>query len=87
MFSTSLQDLGKTDLYQHTIETDPSAPLVHLPFYRQASHVPDIIQKQVNDMLADGIIQLSSSVWNSPVVLVRKKNNTFRFAVDYHKLN
>ena len=38
-------------------------------------------------MLADGIIELSSSVWNSPVVLVSKKNNTFKFAVDYHKLN
>ena len=38
VFSTSLQDFGRTDLYQHTIEIDPSAPLVHLPFYRQAPH-------------------------------------------------
>ena len=39
VFSTSLQDLGRTDLYQHTIEIDPHAPLVHLPFYRQAPYV------------------------------------------------
>ncbi|MEW8546122.1 MAG: reverse transcriptase domain-containing protein [Candidatus Thiodiazotropha sp.] len=87
VFSTSLQDLGRTDLYQHSIETDPTAPPVHLPFYRQAPHVREEIQKQVDDMLADGIIEPSSSIWNSPVVLVRKKNNTFRFAVDYRKLN
>ena len=63
VFSTSLQDSGKTDLYQHKIETDPSAPPVHLPFYRQAPHVRAEIDRQVNDMLNDGIIQHSNSVW------------------------
>ena len=87
VFSTSLQNLGKTDLYQHRIETDPNAPPVHLPFYRQAPHIRDETQKLVKEMLQDGIIEPSFSVWNSPVVLVRKKDNTFRFAVDYRKLN
>ena len=87
VFSTSLQNLGRTDLYQHRIETDPNAPPVHLPFYRQAPHIRDETQKLVNEMLKDGIIEPSFSVWNSPVVLVRKKDNTFRFAVDYRKLN
>ena len=87
VFSTSLQNLGKTDLYQHRIETDPNAPPVHLPFYRQAPHIRDETQKLVKEMLQDGIIEPSFSVWNSPVVLVRKKDNTFRFAVDFRKLN
>ena len=82
VFSTSLQNLGKTDLYQHRIETDPNALPVHLPFYRQAPHIRDETQKLVKKMPQDGIIEPSFSVWNSPVVLVRKKDNTFRFEVN-----
>lgn len=45
------------------------------------------VREAVEELLRMGIVRPSESSYSSPVVLVRKKDGTFRFCVDYRELN
>ena len=45
------------------------------------------IRKQTQDMLERDIIEPSESPWSSPIVLVKKKDNTWRYCIDCKKVS
>ncbi|KAK1667365.1 hypothetical protein QYE76_055524 [Lolium multiflorum] len=45
------------------------------------------LKKQIDDMLAKGLIRPSASPWRSPVLFVDKKDGATRLCTDYRKLN
>lgn len=75
-----------TNSVAHTINTPPGE-IVHQRPYRVSPSERRIIDQEVSEMLREGIIRQSSSPWSSPVVLVKKKDGSIRFCVDYRRLN
>jgi hypothetical protein len=61
------------------------------PFKAAHRRVPPAHQKtldeQIGEMLRQGIIRKSTSPWASPIVLVKKKDGTWRICVDFRELN
>lgn len=71
----------------HEIPLLPGAKPVHIRPYRYPPALKDEIERQVAEMLTKGVIQPSASAFSSPVLLVRKKDGSWRFCVDYRYLN
>jgi hypothetical protein len=86
VFSRNEYDLGDTGLAMHTIDTGDHAP-IRQSLRRQPYAVVPIIDEQVTQMLKAGVIEPSNSPWVANVVIVKKKDGSSRFCVDYRQLN
>ena len=86
LFATGRGDLGRTDIVQHQIHTGDQ-PAIKQRVRRYPAARLEEERQLVEDMLAFGIIQESNSTWSSPTILVKKKDGTTRFCIDYRRLN
>lgn len=78
--------IGHTKIVKHSIITHNEVPVRRRPF-RVSRERQLIIDREVQEMLAKGIIRSSVSPWASSVVLVPKKDGSTRFCIDYRGLN
>ena len=70
---------------KHTIYTE--GPPIRELVRRQPLVLQDAIDEEVQKMLQQGVVHQSFNPWSSPVVMVQKKDGSWRFCVDYCKLN
>ena len=73
--------------FDHSIPLLPSTSAMNVYPYRYLYYQKLEIKRLTREMLADGIIWPSNSLFSSPVLLVKKKDGSWRFCVDYRALN
>ena len=87
VFSTSDVDVGRTDQVKHSIPTQPGSRPVKQRARRLGPEKEKEVDRQVKELVENEFIEPGSGAWSSPVVLVKKKDGSWRFCVDYRKLN
>ncbi|VDI23541.1 Hypothetical predicted protein [Mytilus galloprovincialis] len=86
VFSKHDLDLGCLTAVKHRIDTKDSPPVKHR-MRRTPLGFQDVEQEYLTKLLAAGVIQPSTSEWSSAPVLVRKRDGSVRWCVDYRALN
>ena len=86
VFSIDPGERGETDMVQFEVDTGDAAPR-RQPVRRMPFAVRQEVANQLRDMQKSGVIQPSSNPWASPVLMVRKKDGSHRFCVNYRLLN
>lgn len=77
---------GRTSILDHTNRLKPPTPIKQR-YYPRNPAVEAIINAEVDRILQDDVIEPPNSPWSSPVDLVKKPKEEYRFCVDFRKLN
>ena len=77
---------GRTTWAEHEISVGSPKPIKQ-KYYPVSKKLEETMHSQVREMLGAGIIEPSTSAWSSPVVMVRKALDKYRFCIDFRKVN
>ena len=79
--------LGRTNLIEHNVTLEKGTKPFFIPNYRLPIGRREIVDNLVLDMKKQGVIKESRSPYNSPLLLVPKKDGSWRLVIDFRKLN
>ena len=86
VFSKCDSDIGNIREFEMKINLVDKVP-VKEPYRHIPRNLYDEVKNYINDLLVNGWIRESCSAYASPIVCVRKKDNSLRMCIDYRKLN
>jgi hypothetical protein len=81
----SNQRLGSTNKIEHVIDTWDAKPF-KIRQYPMSPYVHKL-KEELNEMIELGVVEPSYNDWNSPVLLFKKSDGTYRFCFDDRKLH
>jgi len=86
VFSRGEWDRGWTDIVTHGIDTGS-----HPPIRQQMRRYPPlhlrVIDRHLENMLEQGVIEPAASPWASNIVLAKKKDGSLRCCIDFRQVN
>ncbi|KRZ52308.1 Retrovirus-related Pol polyprotein from transposon 17.6 [Trichinella nativa] len=86
IIATDEYNTGRTNACKHSINTGDASPIKQPP-RRIPYHQKETVRRMLSEMTNHKVIEPSCGPWSSPIVLVKKKDGSYRFCVDYRKLN
>ena len=87
VFSCGDTDVGRTNLVSHSIPVEPGTQPIRQAPRRLGAEKDQEVERQVGELVEKGLVEPTDSAWSSPVVLVKKKDGSWRLCVDYRQLN
>ncbi|XP_030835976.1 uncharacterized protein LOC115921856 [Strongylocentrotus purpuratus] len=77
---------SRTDVVEHDVDVGDTTPIKQAPYRANPTKLKNL-EKEIEYMLQNGIVEPSSSAWSSPCILVPKPDKSNRFCTDYRKVN
>ena len=91
MFFLPGDKLSCTNAAKHAIQLEPGVTPINIRPYRLPESQKEVVDRQVKQLLEDGIIAIRHSPWNSPLLVPKKAGpdgkRKWRLVVDFRKLN
>ena len=86
VFSSGPNDIGRTGLVKHSIDTGNNKP-VKLPPRRVPMHLQEAVDEEIDRLIEMDIIRPSKSPWSSCIVSVIKPDKSVRLCLDVRAVN
>ena len=82
----SKTELTATHLAKHTTDV-ADHPLIKQKNHVRSAAAMDKMNKLMDNLIEQRLLEPSNNAWSSPVVMVRKSNGTYRLCIDFREIN